>query len=150
MAGRGSESAVKNQPGAQAPRLRLAKVEAIVLRAPVETPVQTSFGIMYDRPAVLVRVEDRGGMVGWGEIWCNFPAVGAEHRARMLESCVAPILLEQDWDNPLQAFGALSQIDYTQAGMLERFMTVGPALAIFLLLVISFMLRLVRGSGVPT
>ena len=29
-------------------------------------------------------------------------------------------------------------------------MTVGPALAIFLLLVISFMLRLVRGSGVPT
>jgi D-galactarolactone cycloisomerase len=109
MADHGNEVAVNNQSGAEAPRLRLAKVEALVLRAPVETPVQTSFGIMYDRPAVLVRIEDCDGMVGWGEIWCNFPAVGAEHRARMLESCVAPILLEQDWDNPLQAFEALSR-----------------------------------------
>jgi L-alanine-DL-glutamate epimerase-like enolase superfamily enzyme len=109
MADHGNEFAVNNQSGAEAPRLRLAKVEALVLRAPVETPVQTSFGIMYDRPAVLVRIEDCDGMVGWGEIWCNFPAVGAEHRARMLESCVAPILLEQDWDNPLQAFEALSR-----------------------------------------
>ena len=108
MADRGNESATRNQTGTQTPRLRLAKVEAIVLRAPVETPVQTSFGIMYDRPAVLVRIEDRDGIVGWGEIWCNFPAVGAEHRARMLESCVAPILLEQDWDSPLQALEALS------------------------------------------
>jgi L-alanine-DL-glutamate epimerase-like enolase superfamily enzyme len=103
-------SAASSQPGGGAMRqLKLAKVEAIVLRAPVETPVQTSFGIMYDRPAVLVRVEDRDGMVGWGEIWCNFPGVGAEHRARVLESCVAPILLEQEWDSPRQAFDMLSR-----------------------------------------
>ena len=97
-------------PPGQTPRLRLAKVEALVLRAPVETPVQTSFGIMHDRPAVLVRIEDRDGMVGWGEIWCNFPSVGAEHRARVLESCIAPILLEQEWDSPLQAFDTLSEV----------------------------------------
>ena len=90
------------------PEIHLAKVEALVYRAPVAEPVQTSFGTMYDRPAVLVRIEDREGAVGWGEIWCNFPGVGAEHRARVLESCVAPILLEQRWEHPSHAFEALT------------------------------------------
>ena len=112
MAVRGSnnDSAGVNQSGGvMPPQLKLAKVEAMVLRAPVTTPVQTSFGIMHDRPAVLVRIEDPDGMVGWGEIWCNFPGVGAEHRARVLASCIAPILLEQEWDNPPQAFDMLSR-----------------------------------------
>src|SRR5690606_8259065 len=68
-----------------------------------------SFGIMHDRPAVLVRIEDDQGAVGWGEIWCNFPAVGAEHRARVLESCVAPILKERAWPHPAHAFDELSR-----------------------------------------
>ena len=91
------------------PAVRLTKVEALVFRAPIAVPVQTSFGIMTDRPAVLVRVEDDQGCVGWGEIWCNFPSVGAEHRARVLASCVAPILLEQAWDSPRDAFAALTR-----------------------------------------
>lgn len=91
------------------PAIQLVKVEALVYRAPVVEPVQTSFGTMYDRPAVLVRIEDREGAVGWGEIWCNFPGVGAEHRARVLESCVAPILLEQAWEHPTHAFDALTR-----------------------------------------
>lgn len=84
--------------------VRLVKVEALVFRAPIAEPVQTSFGIMHDRPAVLVRLEDSDGVVGWGEIWCNFPAVGAEHRARVFESCIAPILLEKTWQHPTEAF----------------------------------------------
>jgi D-galactarolactone cycloisomerase len=91
------------------PLIQLARVEALVFRVPVDEPVQTSFGIMYDRPAVLVRVENRDGVVGWGEIWCNFPSVGAEHRARLLEASVAPILLARDWERPEQAFGELSR-----------------------------------------
>ena len=62
--------------------VRPTKAEAFVFRCPIATPVQTSFGIMRDRPAVFVRVEDDEGAAGWGEVWCNFPAVGAEHRAR--------------------------------------------------------------------
>lgn len=91
------------------PPLRVAKVEAIVLRVPIDEPVQTSFGIMHDRPAVLVRVIDSDGVEGWGEIWCNFPSVGAEHRARLLESCVAPILLQREWTHPAEAFEELSR-----------------------------------------
>lgn len=91
------------------PAVQLAKVEAMVFRVPIDEPVQTSFGIMYDRPAVLVRVEDCEGAVGWGEIWCNFPGVGAEHRARVLESAIAPILLAQEWKTPEHAFRELSR-----------------------------------------
>src|SRR5690554_3293075 len=58
--------------------IRVRRIEAWALRAPVETPVETSFGIMRDRPAVFMRVEDDAGGVGIGEIWCNFPGCGAE------------------------------------------------------------------------
>lgn len=88
---------------------RLAKVQALVFRIPIDEPVQTSFGIMHDRPAVLVRVEDSEGAVGWGEVWCNFPSVGAEHRARLLESTLAPILLEREWSTPQEAFQEASR-----------------------------------------
>ena len=56
----------------------IERFDVFVFRAPADPPVQTSFGIMRDRPAVLVRLTDADGTVGWGEIWCNFPTVGAE------------------------------------------------------------------------
>ena len=59
---------------------------------------------MHDRPAVLVRVEDQDGHSGWGEIWCNFPACGAEHRARLLDTVLSPLLLGQDFEHPSQLF----------------------------------------------
>ena len=64
--------------------------EIFVFRAPIEKAVRTSFGIMHDRPAVLLRLEDEDGMHGWGEAWCNFPSCGAEHRARLLETAILP------------------------------------------------------------
>ena len=86
----------------------VAKVEAFVYRAPVDTPVQTSFGIMRDRPAVFVRVTDSEGADGWGEVWCNFPTVGAEHRARLVDSVFAPLLLGKSFASPELAFLALT------------------------------------------
>ena len=85
------------------------KVSAIVYRAPIEVPVQTSFGLMHDRPALVVILEDYEGICAWGEIWCNFPTVGAEHRARILDTVVAPILLSKTWASPQQAFTELTQ-----------------------------------------
>jgi L-alanine-DL-glutamate epimerase-like enolase superfamily enzyme len=37
------------------------------------------------------------GAEGWGEAWCNFPGVGAEHRARLLIDTVAPLALGTAW-----------------------------------------------------
>lgn len=93
-------------PARQDP-VTIARVEIFTYRYPLETPVVTSFGIMQDRPAVLVRVEDADGAFGWGEIWCNFPACGAEHRARLLETEIAPRLLGHSFANPADATTAI-------------------------------------------
>jgi len=79
-----------------------------VLRWPVRVPVRTSFGVMHDRPAVLIRVEDEEGAFGWGEAWCNFPACGAEHRARLVETLLAPLVVARTFASPRAAFDELS------------------------------------------
>lgn len=87
----------------------IARLEAFVLRWPVQTPVRTSFGTMHDRPAVLVRVEDRDGAHGWGETWCNFPSCGAEHRARLIETVLAPLIVGRSFDSPAAAYREMSE-----------------------------------------
>ena len=69
----------------------IRKLQAFCYRYPLSTPVVTSFGRMLDRPAVFVRVEDEDGHAGWGEVWCNFPSNGAEHRARLVNEVLAPM-----------------------------------------------------------
>jgi L-alanine-DL-glutamate epimerase-like enolase superfamily enzyme len=88
--------------------LSIKTVEVFVYRLPIDTPVQTSFGIMHDRPAVFVRVTDQQGMQGYGEIWCNFPTVGAEHRARLARSIFAPMLEGATFASPEAAFLTLT------------------------------------------
>ena len=91
------------------PLVRPARIEAFVFRCPVSTPVRTSFGTMHDRPAVFVRVEDKDGSEGWGEVWCNFPSCGAEHRARLVETVLAPLLTRRGFAGPAEAFAWLEE-----------------------------------------
>lgn len=78
----------------------LRHAEVFVFRAHIDAPVRTSFGVMHDRPAVLLRVEDEDGLCGWGEAWCNFPSCGAEHRGRLLAETVLPSALGASWREP--------------------------------------------------
>ncbi|MBM1221259.1 mandelate racemase/muconate lactonizing enzyme family protein [Ponticoccus sp. SC2-23] len=73
-------------------KVRIARVQAQALRCPIETPVATSFGIMRDRPAVFVRIEDSDGCFGWGEVFANWPAAGAEHRVNLLRADLADLV----------------------------------------------------------
>lgn len=96
-----------------------AKVEARVYRAPLAQPVRASFGAMTTRPLVLVRIEDRDGTVGWGEAWCNFPTCGAEHRARLIETLVGPLVVGRSYESPQAAFARLeaaTRVMAVQAG----------------------------------
>lgn len=78
----------------------VARIQAWSLRGPIETPVQTSFGLMQDRPGVLVRIEDTDGAYGFGEVFANWPTAGAEHRVNLLEKDVAPLVLGQSYASP--------------------------------------------------
>ena len=85
----------------------IEKATPIVLRSPIATPVQTSFGIMTDRPAVYLLLEDTQGNTGIGEVWCNFPSCGAEHRARLLTTAILPALIGKAFVDPQQCFNSL-------------------------------------------
>ncbi|WP_454914917.1 mandelate racemase/muconate lactonizing enzyme family protein [Xanthobacter sediminis] len=89
--------------------IALRSVEAFCYRYPLATPVVTSFGRMGDRPAVLIRVEDADGVVGWGEAWCNFPPVGAEHRTRIVREILAPLMTGSTFAHPSEAFAAMTR-----------------------------------------
>lgn len=86
---------------------RLASIEAFAYRVPIAQPIKVSFGTFRDRPFVLVRVVDVEGCQGWGEAWCNWPAVGAEHRARLVAD-LGERLVGPTFASPDEAFRQLS------------------------------------------
>jgi len=83
---------------------RVEKISTVVRRVPVAVPVRTSFGTMRDRPAVFLRVTDENGTHGYGEVWCNFPTVAAEHRARLAMDVVGPLVLGVELPSDLAVF----------------------------------------------
>ena len=86
------------------PAIKPVKIEAQTYRAPIKEPLAASFGIMRDRPCVIVRVIDDDGTVGFGEVWCNWPVVGAEYRTRLVNEVVGPSLIGRTFETPEQAF----------------------------------------------
>jgi len=75
-------------------------VECWVFRAPIAEPLSNAFGSMTNRPALFVRLSAADGAWGWGEVFCNFPQVGAEHRARLVDSIFSPLLKGGDCSEP--------------------------------------------------
>jgi L-alanine-DL-glutamate epimerase-like enolase superfamily enzyme len=87
----------------------IRSIEAFCYRYPLATPVVTSFGKMLNRPAVFIRAVDDDGVEGWGEAWSNFPAPGAEHRARLVNEVLALGLIGRTVDSPVQVFELLTK-----------------------------------------
>jgi L-alanine-DL-glutamate epimerase-like enolase superfamily enzyme len=87
--------------------IQIASIEAFSFRVPVAMPIKVAFGTFRDRPFVLVRVTDTDGVQGWGEIWANWPAVGAEHRARLAID-LGERLVGQVFESPSDFFRKLT------------------------------------------
>ena len=86
----------------------IERVERFVFRAPVAAPVANAFGAMTNRPAVFVRVTASDGAWGWGEVFANFPQVGAEHRGRLVDSIFSPLLVGTAATDPAATLDTLS------------------------------------------
>lgn len=93
----------------------IVRLDAFVYRHANERPVATSFGVMRDRPAVFVRIEDRDGAFGWGEIFANWPSAGAEHRARLLMEDIADLVLGADLREPSDLYRKLTRETHIRA-----------------------------------
>ena len=93
------------------PRVDPFSIESVsvdVYRAPTAQPVRTAFGTMADRPAVVVTVRSAEASIGYGEVWCNFPAPAAEYRARLVIEVLAPLIVGRRWSDPRAVFDFLS------------------------------------------
>ncbi|MEM9027701.1 MAG: mandelate racemase/muconate lactonizing enzyme family protein [Pseudomonadota bacterium] len=82
----------------------IVRAEVHAYRYPLARAMQTVFGPLESRPAVILRLEDSDGAVGWGEIWCNFPQPGAEYRARLAAAVIPGALKGLDATRPREAF----------------------------------------------
>ena len=89
--------------------LEPTRIEIFHFKAPIKEPIVTSFGSIPARNALLLRVEDRDGAHGWGEVWANFPPAGAECKVRLLETILMPATLGRSWDSPAAALIDLTQ-----------------------------------------
>lgn len=78
----------------------ITHLEAHLFRAPIATPVANAFGAMTNRPALFLRMAASDGAYGWGEVFCNFPQVGAEHRKRLVESIFRPLCIGRPAADP--------------------------------------------------
>ncbi|WP_240787088.1 mandelate racemase/muconate lactonizing enzyme family protein [Ramlibacter rhizophilus] len=87
--------------------IQIASIEAFSFRVPVASPIKVAFGTFRDRPFVLVRITDSEGAQGWGEVWANWPAVGAEHRARLAVD-IGERLVGKTFETPEEFFNKLS------------------------------------------
>jgi len=68
--------------------LKPVRIEVFRFMAPIDEPIVTSFGSIPARNALLIRVQDKDGAFGWGEVWANFPPSGAESKMRLLETII--------------------------------------------------------------
>jgi len=89
--------------------LEPTRIEIFHFKAAIEEPIITSFGSIPARNALLVRVEDKDGAFGWGEVWANFPPAGAEGKVRLLEMILIPATLGRSWASPAAALIDLTQ-----------------------------------------
>lgn len=86
----------------------LARITVTLLRAPVSRPMRTAFALLMERPALLIRLEDRDGAVGWGEAYCNFPPGSGEHRLGLLRSIFMPRMEGRRFETPDELYAQLT------------------------------------------
>jgi D-galactarolactone cycloisomerase len=94
--------------GVSAP-ISIGEISTFVLEAPIAKPVRNSWRTLTSRSALLLRVTDHEGAEGWGEVWCNYPPRGAQHRADLINLVAAPILAGRAFAGPAAVFRALEQ-----------------------------------------
>ena len=95
--------------------LNIASIVPWVLRIPLDEPVVTPMGIVDSAIALFVKVTEKSGETGWGEVWCNFPRYGAKHRATIVTRTLEPFLKSRSFAGPGQAWAAMHRASHILA-----------------------------------
>ena len=79
------------------------------LEAPLKQPRRNAFGSMKSRPALLVSITLDDGIVGWGEVYCNWPSFAAAHRSMIVSQILAPQMLTSKYEHPSEMLRHLAK-----------------------------------------
>lgn len=69
--------------------ITIANIDVFPIRTTGGVSPRMALGTMPTRPALLVRVRDKSGCFGWGEVWANFPPRANQHKAHLIKDVVA-------------------------------------------------------------
>jgi L-alanine-DL-glutamate epimerase-like enolase superfamily enzyme len=89
--------------------MQIDRLKVFLLRVPADQPVKSAVGVYDNRPAILVSIMDQDGLTGWGEIYCNFPPCGAEHRVRLIDTIFKDMVAKVHAENPRALYQRLVQ-----------------------------------------
>ena len=89
--------------------VQISEITTFVLEAPIAKPVRNSWRSLTSRNSLLIRITDKDGAQGWGEVWCNYPPRGAHHRADLINHVAAPMIVGRGFGNPVEVFGTLEK-----------------------------------------
>lgn len=102
-------STVDHRASSLAAPIRIGEISTFVLEAPIAKPVRNSWRTLTSRSALLLRITDHEGAEGWGEVWCNYPPRGAQHRADLINLVAAPVIAGREFASPEAVFRTLEQ-----------------------------------------
>lgn len=83
-------------------RISLKEIRTFPIATSGGVSPQMALGAMPVRPALLVRLTDRDGCAGWGEVWANFPPRAHLHKAHLIEDVIAPLLTGFTFTDPAE------------------------------------------------
>ena len=72
--------------------VKIKQVETFVYRYPLETPVQTSFGTVTDRPMIIVKLTDQDNVVGLEKFGVITSLQGNRTPANLVQSVFAKLI----------------------------------------------------------
>jgi L-alanine-DL-glutamate epimerase-like enolase superfamily enzyme len=83
---------------------RITAIEPILIKLPLERPIEGPFGRLDARPNLLIRATLESGEVGLGEVWANFPPWGCEERVAIVRHVLAPVLVGRPLADPAACY----------------------------------------------
>lgn len=89
--------------------MKIKQINPIIIELPLASPITTSFGTMTSRKHMIIEISTHCGLLGYGEVWTNFPLYNAEDKLSLYNNYIIPLLTNATFDNPNDIYSLLEE-----------------------------------------
>ena len=110
--------------------IRINYLNLYYLNFPLKNNIITSFGVMKNRPSLILELKDNFNNSGYGEVWCNFPSDAANYRFNIFKNIFVNKLKDLEIDDPLKTISIFDKIKivFIQSGDLGTYNNIVAAI----------------------